>query len=56
MSGSLHENVTTWCDTCGCEPEPRWQAVAAEAAQRKETDREQESNAATMKHDGPDQR
>jgi len=25
---SMHRDVPTWCDTCCCEPEPRWQAVA----------------------------
>jgi len=30
MSGRLHQDVETWCDTCTCEPEPRWQAVADE--------------------------
>jgi hypothetical protein len=26
----MHENVPLWCDTCCCEPEPRWQAMAEE--------------------------
>jgi hypothetical protein len=26
----LHADVETWTDTCSCEPEPRWQAVAEE--------------------------
>ena len=27
----LHDDVETWTDTCSCEPEPRWQAVADES-------------------------
>ncbi len=27
---SMHEGVETWVDTCSCEPEPRWQALAEE--------------------------
>ena len=27
---SLHADVETWTDTCSCEPEPRWQALAEE--------------------------
>jgi hypothetical protein len=26
----LHAGVETWTDTCSCEPEPRWQALAEE--------------------------
>jgi hypothetical protein len=26
----LHADVETWTDTCSCEPEPRWQALAEE--------------------------
>jgi hypothetical protein len=25
---TMHDDVETWTDTCSCEPEPRWQAVA----------------------------
>jgi GMP synthase-like glutamine amidotransferase len=37
MSKSMHEGVETWCDTCSCEPEPRWQAVAEELDDEAET-------------------
>ncbi len=26
---SMHDDTETWHDTC-CEPEPRWQAIAAD--------------------------
>lgn len=32
MGKSMHENVDVWCDTCSCEPEPRWQAIEADDA------------------------
>ena len=38
MSGRLHQNVPTWCDTCSCEPEPRWEAVAAELSRAAESE------------------
>jgi hypothetical protein len=25
---TMHDDVETWTDTCSCEPETRWQAVA----------------------------
>jgi len=27
---TMHDDVPLWCDTCCCEPEPRWQRVAEE--------------------------
>jgi hypothetical protein len=27
---SMHEDVPTWCDTCSCEPEPRWKDLEEE--------------------------
>lgn len=27
---SMHDGVETWCDTCSCEPEPRWAALGEE--------------------------
>ena len=27
---TMHDDVETWVDTCSCEPEPRWQALAEE--------------------------
>lgn len=28
---NMHDDVELWEDTCVCQPEPRWQAVADEA-------------------------
>jgi len=25
---TMHDDVQSWTDSCSCEPEPRWQAVA----------------------------
>jgi hypothetical protein len=30
---TMHDDVETWTDTCSCEPEPRWQAVAEALAE-----------------------
>ncbi|HOA74633.1 MAG TPA: hypothetical protein PL151_02055 [Phycisphaerae bacterium] len=46
---SMHENVETWEDTCVCEPEPRWQALAEELAQN------EQSNDATKPRNGGSQ-
>jgi hypothetical protein len=27
---TMHDNLESWTDTCSCEPEPRWQALADE--------------------------
>lgn len=31
---TMHDHVETWDDICSCEPEPRWQAVADDLAQK----------------------
>jgi hypothetical protein len=44
---TIHDDVESWTDTCSCEPEPRWQAVAEELERAARSDRVRDAT-----HDG----
>lgn len=41
-SGNMHENVDETCDTCSCEPEPRWQELGEEIEEQQQRDEQDE--------------